>query len=317
MKKNIILNSFDTDTLQNLANFNLTALYIYQKDVNTQNIELIKKILGNNVEVFVIFDVFYEKNAIEKHENCELIDSEGKVVLTDYICPTHEAYKLDKLNQISAIISNSYINGVVLDNIFYATYWMHPEPNIIDTCYCDRCLKKFSDYLGEPIEGADMEEKFLLIDGAYYFEWVNFKCAQICDFVVNVKKLLKSEQLLNVCLVPWDDSEHRAGIKRILSQDFDNISQHVDELSPMLYHNILNKPKSWVYEKLEYFSMFQKDVLPILYYKSNDDITEFLDLLKNILNNRYANGLCIKGIHDILKPDVKNIEQLTKLLNSV
>jgi hypothetical protein len=102
-------------------------------------------------------------------------------------------------------------------------------------------------------------------------EWVEFKCKVVNDFVSDARNVLietKVDADLGIYVVPDVD-----GLTEPLTgQRVQDLARLVDWIAPMLYHNILLQPPTWVASTLAaVVKVGGKKTLPVLQAGSNQD----------------------------------------------
>lgn len=312
MNKSTFISSFSTEILQQAKELNLSSIYLNERYISKENTSLIKEILGNDIKIYVEIEIFAGSTLLEKYPDAKPVEASGKDTnKDDYygICPTHEGVRKEKLERIQELVKED-INGIFLDFICYPTKWEEPEPYILDTCYCPRCLKLFEEYIGEPIqgvggEGTKLENTALHIDGSYYHEWLEFKTNTVTSFVSEVSKIIKQSANISLGMfaVPWDDSEYGSAIKRIVGQDLMKLSGYIDIFSPMLYHKMCGKDVSWIKDKVDYFWQIGKPFLPLIQTEPKP-MEIFLDEFKQAIlyaTEKPSQGVCIFFLDDLIK----------------
>lgn len=300
---------------------NLDIVFIPFHETTAVNLDKIRK-SKSGIKINVEIPVFAGKELIEKFPDAVPVEVSGLKTEKEWyigVCPTHPGVREECLRKIDDLLLLNP-DGVWLDFIRYPTKWEEPNPYILDTCYCARCLKLFSEYIGEPITGNTLEEKALLIDGSYYIEWLEFKTSQITTMVKEVKdkiRIFSKNIKLGFFAVPWEDKEYGAGIKRIIAQDFGQLSSIVDEFSPMLYHKMCGKPVEWIKQKVDYFWNFQKPFLPLIQTEpriSEISVDEFKKSLE-LASQKPSQGVCIFFLEDLIK-QCEKYEIAIKFFNS-
>ena len=298
-------------SLNAVLELNLDSVFIPFHEAGVANLDKIRK-SKPDIKINVEVPVFAGKELLEKFPDALPVEASGLKTEKEWyagVCPTHTGVREECLRKIDSLLSLNP-DGIWLDFIRYPTKWEEPNPYILDTCYCDRCLKLFSEYIGESIVGSTLEEKALLIDGSYYIEWLEFKVNQIASMVKDVREVVGKfgeSVKLGIFAVPWEDKEYGAGIKRIIAQDFDQLAFVVDEFSPMLYHKMCGKPVEWIKQKVDYFWNFQKPFLPLIQTESRiseistDEFKKSLELA----SQKPSQGVCIFFLENLIKQPAK------------
>ncbi len=317
IKSSFFFSSPNEQSLKAMLELNLDTVFIPYHEANASNLDKIRK-SKSDVKINVEVPVFAGKELLEKFPNALPVEASGLKMLIG-VCPTHPGVRGECLKKIDSLLPLNP-DGIWLDFIRYPTKWEEPVPYILDTCYCDRCLKLFSEYIGESLTGNTLEEKVLLIDGSYYIEWLEFKVSQITTMVKEVKDKIATfgkNTKLGFFAVPWEDKEYGAGIKRIIAQDFDQLATVVDEFSPMLYHKMCGKPVEWIKQKVDYFWNFQRPFLPLIQTEpriSEIGADEFKKSLE-LASRKPSQGVCIFFLEDLIKQPEK-YETTKKFFNS-
>jgi hypothetical protein len=307
MNKSVFLFTCSEDELEAAKQLNLSSVFVGFE--NLSKVKPIRDILGNTVEVNVSIRVFSKKGApYLENFNSEPVEAAGKPLPGSPLCPTNEDVRNACLANVKTTLDQS-IDGIWLDALTYPSSSGYPEPNLVDTCYCDRCIHKFEDYLGEKIAGTTLEEKVLLIDGSYYIEWIEFKTGVIASMAQEVKDLINAsgkKVKLGYFAVPLEDKEFGSAVKRLIGQDFLKLSAIVDITSPMLYHKMLYRDVTWIKEKVDYFSQLETPILPAIQTEnlpSDVTVEEFKQALDYTFNKNTF-GVIVFFMEDLAKqPD--------------
>src|SRR3989338_2650784 len=302
MHKSIFLDSLK-DTEEVLSGISLDSIMISPKLCNAQSISDLRK-THKNVEIYADFPVFCGEELLKSFPDAIPIEAFGKDLIKEgltFVCPTHLGVRQYLIKELAKLVKLD-INGVWLDCARYPTVWDKSNPIIYDTCYCKRCISLFEKHIGEKIVGTTLEDKFLHIDGSYYIEWLRFKCDQITSIVELARKTItnsKKEMKLGIFVVPWEDSEYSAGIKRILGINIEQISPLVETVSPMLYHKMCGKDVEWVKEKVNYYWNLGKPFLPLI-QTGDVSLDEFKKSMEFAILKPSA-GVCVFYLDDLIK----------------
>ena len=295
MQKSVyLLEPVSNETADKLKELTLTSVILDNEVVSSDSVNKLKEV-SPELKVFAEVPVFYGKEQIDRYPDAIPVNADGEkndISENFYLCPTHEKVREEVLNKIKEF-TNLGVDGIWLNFIRYATKWDTVEPKLLDTCYCERCLAKFEEHIGEKLVYKNFEELYLLIDGSYYFEWLEFKSDQIVSFIKEAPTI-NSE--LGAFIVPWMDKDYGAGIKRIVAQDFDKMSQYVKTFTPMLYHKPLGKDASWVKDMADYCWEAGLNFLPIV----QSEPEEFKEVL-NYATSGVSKGVCIYYFEDLYK----------------
>lgn len=214
---------------------------------NAKNAELIRIAEDKGILVFVIFQTFYNDDAVIDESN-SAIDQNGKMVKDNwlsFICPNEETYKAKRLLEIEELIRKIQPHGISMDFFRYFVFWEAGKSgNRLQTCFCKRCLSKFEaqyKIVGTP--------DVIITDNLD--KWTDFKCQTINEYAAlihNRVKTIKPDLLMNLHAVPWKHDDYDGAIKRIAAQDIETLSRYFDFIQPMTYSTMVNEPIEWIYE---------------------------------------------------------------------
>lgn len=232
--------------------------------------ETIKWFKKRGLKVFISINVFGGKGAWKRYPDSRPIKDDGAFLgsMPGYrghggVCPTHRAWRRERLDYIEGLLNRfggeDGIDGIWLDFIRYPGLWEVEKPEIPDTCYCRRCLKKFQQDRDILLpHGLKASEAAALIKKDYAYEWMRWKKAQISSFVTEVREILNGSPaggsiILGLFLAPWSKGEKENAISFVLAQDPFQLSGQADVISPMLYHRMCGRPESWVGYMTRYY----------------------------------------------------------------
>ena len=240
--------------------------------------ELIHQQAATGRKVFLSLNVFGGTEPWNEFPDSIPIMSDGQKLPEKYggICPTHSAWRANRLalltGWLSAYIGENGISGLWLDFLRYPGRWEQPHPEIVDSCYCPRCLALFQSATDVVIP----QDLFAIRDKAAWIrqhaglQWMQWKKETIASFVREARAVLdqhpeKKKLKLGVFLVPWRKSDFDGALSFQLAQDAELFKPYVDVFSPMVYHRMVGQPVEWVGELTAYYKeMTEAGIWPII-----------------------------------------------------
>lgn len=170
--------------------------------------------------------------------------------------PTSAELRAHRLGQLESLLTSLPLDGVWLDFIRWPARWERKRPLLYDSSFDPGTLRQFQGETGItiPVELASPSQiASWLLDRAAE-AWFAWRCQQITSFVSAARQVLERicpEAMLGLFTVPWTGLESRwPGMDqahiRIVAQDPAALSQHVDILSPMVYHRLCGRPVTWI-----------------------------------------------------------------------
>ena len=193
------------------------------------------------------------------------------------ISPTDRTHQGKVLATISSIAAAFPIDGLFLDFVRWPLHWeielRRGRPRPPDSSFDETTLTRFAETLGLelPPHLSSASARAAWIRALHLREWVDFKCRVVTDFVGQARSFLKANRPdaeLGIYVVPDVD-----GLTEPLTgQRISDLAPLADRISPMLYHNILLQPPTWIGEKLsEIVRVAGRKTLPVVQADSNRD----------------------------------------------
>ncbi len=219
--------------------------------------------------VYLAFNAFGGKGSWKRHPDSVPVTADGlsmdrKPALRGLggMCPTHEGGRRERLADLSRWVMSfggaDGIDGIFLDFIRYPGYWESTDPELIDTCYCDRCMARFFADMGLPVPDIPASQRAGLIQGNHRSAWAAWKVERILSFIREARAVLEANPsgrklVLGVFTVPYTAYERQAALSVLLGQDVGRMADRVDVISPMLYPGLMGKSASWVARMVNYY----------------------------------------------------------------
>ena len=214
----------------------------------------------NNITSFIILPIFFNPDALQKNPDLYAITNKGEQAKDEwvtFVCPSREEYRKSIIDSVKTIIKELGPDGISLDFIRFFVYWEKIYPNrtfesLPNTCFDSICLNKFQadTKINIPDTIKAEENVYEWIKANCLFKWGEWKCEQITSFIAEISKearKLKPDILINVHAVPWRHDDFDGAIKTVAGQDFSEISDYVDYLSPMTYAHMVKREPSWIH----------------------------------------------------------------------
>jgi hypothetical protein len=297
----------DAGEIQTAKELNVNSVF-----TGFQNIAAVPEIrsqLDPSIKINIELQAFSKDSYLKHITDADVVCLDPTQDISNALCPSSDIVRNELLSNTQKCIEAN-VDGIWLDSLRFASKWAVAEPIITDTCYCTRCIKKFEEYLGDKLEYKDLDELFLLIDGSYYIEWLEFKTGLITSMAKQVKeKILASGKdiKLGYFAIPWEDKDYGAAIKRILGQNFDALANVVDITSPMLYHKMCGRDTEWIKQKVEYFWNLGKPFLPLVQTEDKPETISAQEFKASLENASKAPsmGVCIFFASDLAKDPAK------------
>ena len=188
--------------------------------------------------------------------------------------PTDRSRQVEVLEEIKSVARSYPVDGIFLDFARWPLHWeieLRPERDRpLDSSFDAATLAMFEEAAGAL--PRDLETTSALaawIRRNRLSEWIEFKCNVVNDFVSEARNALKEARAdagLGIYAVP-----NVNGLTEPLTgQCIKDLTPLVDWIAPMLYHNILLQPATWIASTLTPVTKIAgRKTLPVLQADSN------------------------------------------------
>lgn len=247
------------DRGRSLADFGVNAIWIGSGSVTRELVDGLKA-RSPGLKVFAEFNTMHETGYLEAHPDARPIGPDGRVAPPpdgwQGACPTHPGYRRSRMEAFRQTLHVASIDGIWLDYHHAQASWEQAEPNLPDTCFCDRCLSTFikDTGIGLPEAGTTDRARFLL--GRERSAWIRWRCGVFTDWVREFRAILDRERpgaLLGIFHCPWSESERDHALREKLAIDLKAQAPYLDVLSIMPYHARFGHAQdpSWISRQTE------------------------------------------------------------------
>jgi hypothetical protein len=232
---------------------------LFVSEALASNAEFRRLARQERMAVFLIQPVFYQPEELEKDPELFAITNTGTPARDDWVafaCPSRDDRRRRRAEQIAATVARLQPEGLSIDFIRFFAYWerIHPErtyASIPNTCFCPRCLERFSRDTGVSLpEAADGPRAAAEWIASHRLEaWTAWKTGIITSMVEDIVgrvKAARSATRINLHAVPWRRDDFGGAIRKVVAQDFGALSRLSDYLSPMCYSAMLRRDPSWI-----------------------------------------------------------------------
>ena len=236
-------------TFQSLG---INAVFVRSSSLND---ELYKAAKEQNVRVYVEFPTLNGKEYLEDHPEAWPINEKGEQAPpADWfmgICLTDTGFINYKSAELRALLAKYPVDGVWLDYLHWHAQFETPEPILPETCFCSRCLRIFENETSTNVPDGEVQEEAQWILANADSLWRVWRSDVLNRWVGNMKSVLQASRpraLLGIYYCPWYPDDFGGALYRTLGLDMRALSRIADVLSPMLYHQMMDRSTDWVGE---------------------------------------------------------------------
>jgi len=230
------------DRRETLEDYGVNAIWIGSGSVSHELVASLKA-KSKALKVFAEFNTMHEASYLKDHGDARPIGADGHVSSPpdgwQGICPTHPGYRRDRMAAFRRTLRAAPIDGIWLDYHHAHASWEQAQPNLPDTCFCDRCLSQFAKVTGISLPDGPTAERGRRILDTQKPAWVQWRCDVFTDWVREFRSIVEQERpgaLLGTFHCPWSESEHDNALRDKLAIDLKAQARYLDVLSIMPYH---------------------------------------------------------------------------------
>jgi hypothetical protein len=233
-----------------------TAFVSKELATNTLFRQILKQ---NNIQVYIIFPVFYDPALLKHDSSLYAITDKGRIAKDDwveFVCPSRITYRTLKINEAADLVKKLEPDGLSIDFIRQFVFWEMIYPvrtaeSIDMACFCDSCVGRFCKLKGIGLSGTctTAAQKATYILNYYSDDWNDFRCDLIASMVKEISdkvRSIKQDIKINVHVVPWRDGDFGGANIRVAAQDLKKIAPFTDYISPMCYSQMVRRDAGWI-----------------------------------------------------------------------
>jgi hypothetical protein len=225
---------------KSLEDAGINAVWMGSGSATAERIALLKK---QNARVFLEFNTMHVAGYLKEHPDAAPIGSDGKVSPPPQgwqgICPTHPAYRQYRMSEFQDVLAKHKIDGIWLDYHHSHASWERAEPEMPDTCFCQRCLDRFSRDTKTQLPDAPVPELARRLLSQHKDKWVQWRCNVFTDWVREFRSIVdetRPQALLGTFHCPWSEEDLDGALKAKLAIDLKAQAEYIDVFSIMPYH---------------------------------------------------------------------------------
>jgi hypothetical protein len=230
------------DRGKTLEDYGVNAIWVGSAAA-TSDLVMKLKSRSKSTKIFAEFNTMHEAAYLKDHRDAAPIGTDGRFAPApdgwQGVCPTHPDYRRARMDSFRQTLKAAAIDGIWLDYHHAQASWEQAEPNLPDTCFCNRCLDRFQRETGVSLPDVPTAERARRLLGEHRQAWVRWRCNVFTDWVREFRAIVDQERpaaLLGTFHCPWSDSEYDNAIRDKLAIDLKSQGQYLDVLSIMPYH---------------------------------------------------------------------------------
>jgi hypothetical protein len=223
-----------------LADYGVNAVFLHSDSITKDRVLWVKR---QGAKIFAEFNTLHVANYVEDHPNAAPVGIDGKVSPPPHdwqgICPTHQGYREERMEGFRQLLREFDLDGIWIDYHHSHASWERRVPALPDTCFCHRCLEKFSSDTEIHLPSKPAAQIAQIIMSSHQTEWIKWRSDVFTDWVRQFRTIVDEERrgaLLGTFHNPWSDTDHEGARLKKLAIDLKAQARYIDVFSPMPYH---------------------------------------------------------------------------------
>jgi hypothetical protein len=223
-----------------LRDFGIDAVWLGSGSFTPERLALLRK---ESVQVYAEFNTLHVAEYLKDHPDAAPVGVDGTVSPPPQgwqgICPTHDGYRRFRMEAFRTLLQDFAIDGVWLDYHHSHASWERADPDMPDTCFCDRCLQRFQEATSIRLPDLPTAGRAALLLSKYRSAWIRWRLDVFTDWVREFRAIVEATRpaaLLGTFHNAWSDEDLDGARLEKLAIDLKAQAAYVDVFSPMVYH---------------------------------------------------------------------------------
>jgi hypothetical protein len=223
-----------------LRDFGIDAVWLGSGSFTPERLALLRR---ERVQVYAEFNTLHVADYLKTHPDAAPVGPDGHVSPPPQgwqgICPTHDGYRRFRMEAFRQLLTDFAIDGVWLDYHHSHASWERAEPEMPDTCFCERCLRRFQDATGIRLSDGATSERAARLLSTHRRAWIRWRLDIFTDWVREFRAIIDAARpgtLLGTFHNAWSDEDLGGARLEKLAIDLKAQAAFIDVFSPMVYH---------------------------------------------------------------------------------
>jgi hypothetical protein len=228
------------DSGRRLRDFGIDAVWLGSGSITAERLALLR---AERVQVYAEFNTLHVADYLKQHPDAAPVGADGRVSPAPHgwqgICPTHDGYRRFRMEAFRTLLREFAIDGVWLDYHHSHASWERADPEMPDTCFCDRCLRRFAEATAIRLPDVPTATRAALLLSTHRAAWIRWRLDLFTDWVREFRAIVDATRpaaLLGTFHNAWTDEDRDGARLEKLAIDLKGQAAYLDVFSPMVYH---------------------------------------------------------------------------------
>jgi hypothetical protein len=223
-----------------LTDSGINAVFVGSDGVNDK---VLAQARQQGVKLFAEFNTLHVARYVKAHPDAAPVGVDGRPCPAPNgwqgVCPTHDDYRRLRMDAFRRVLATYPIDGIWLDYHHSHASWEQAQPNLPDTCFCDRCVGQFSAATHVRLPDGPRSQQAAWLLSTERQRWTQWRCDVLTDWVREfraIRDATRPAALLGTFHCPWSETDFDGALRAKLAIDLTAQAALFDVLSPMPYH---------------------------------------------------------------------------------
>lgn len=238
------------------SSLGINSIFVHSSSLDEQLLNAARR---EKVRVYIEFPTLNGKEYLAEHPEAWPINEKGeRAPAADWfmgVCLSDSGFIRHREEELRAVLEKYDVDGVWLDYVHWHAQFETPQPILPETCFCDRCISSFEKEESVDVAGTDVQQRAEWILTNTDSLWRKWRSETLTQWMANMKAIVEDESpdaLLGIYYCPWYPTDFDSALYRTLGLDLAALAGIADVLSPMLYHQMMERSTDWVSEYVEW-----------------------------------------------------------------
>ena len=228
------------DQGKTLEDCGINAVWMGSGSLTAERVAVLR---AQKSQVYAEFNTLHVARYVKEHPDAAPVGIDGEICPPPQgwqgLCPTHPGYRQYRMDDFRRVLRDFDIDGIWLDYHHSHASWERDEPDMPDTCFCRRCVTRFSHETKTDLPEATLAELAERILGQHAETWIQWRCDLFTDWVrefYEIRNQTRPKALLGTFHCPWSDTDYDGALRNKLAIDLKAQARYIDVFSTMPYH---------------------------------------------------------------------------------
>lgn len=238
------------------SSLGINAIFVRSSSLDDELYSAARK---DDIRVYIEFPTLNGEDYLDEHPEAWPLNERGeRAPAADWfmgVCLSDSGFIRHREQQLRAVLKKYPVDGVWLDYVHWHAQFETPQPILPETCFCDRCVSAFKREKSVHVVEGDVRQKAQWILSNSDSLWRVWRSETLTEWMAYMKSIVREERpraMVGIYYCPWYPADYDSALYKTLGIDMVALAGVADVLSPMLYHQMMERSTDWVSEYVQW-----------------------------------------------------------------